>query len=307
MIEGTVNNVLDKLQNLIESPFNKYTYCWPRDWLPYDLSKELEKSSQSMTSSATYYDLNDRMRLLGVNYETLYSLWGEPMLDDKKLMLNIKQRAIELTKQLETCRVANQAPRPIVWVCHSMGGIIVKQMMVYLNEIKSDLLKNTRAIVFLSTPHLGSTIASTVATFSFATKPTQDILELSTNSKYLVDLNDKFLKLIRQEYPELGIVSMCEQMPTEIGILNQTTQIVTKESADLGVGEFSLVENKDHLNICKPDDLSCSVYTRIKRVIQSQIEAESNKCQQCKLDARLERGRKLQAYLFDFFKLNSVF
>ena len=126
-----------------------------------------------------------KYRLLGINYDTLYSLWGEELIDDKKLKLSIKQRAIDLLEQLKLARIG--VDRPVVWVCHSMGGLIVKQMLVDSRE----LLNNTKALVFISTPHLGSNVAKTAAKFSFATKPSPEIIELSTNSKYLIELNEK--------------------------------------------------------------------------------------------------------------------
>lgn len=96
-----------------------------------------------------------------------------------------------------------------------MGGLIVKQMLVHINEnelkldrkkmskkdekifISSSIVKNTKSIVFLSTPHLGSPIAKTMTNFSFALFPSNEIVELASNSSYLLDLNKKFLSLIR--------------------------------------------------------------------------------------------------------------
>ncbi len=96
-----------------------------------------------------------------------------------------------------------------------MGGLIVKQMLVHLNEaekkedrtkmakkgtkkhLEGSVVENTSAIVFCSTPHMGSSIAKAMANFKFALLPSDEVVQLSSNSEYLVDLNKKFLDLIR--------------------------------------------------------------------------------------------------------------
>lgn len=94
------NKILDKLNTLIEEiqEKNSFSYCWPKDWLCNDLNE---------VSSDTSF------RLIGVNYESLFSSWEEEKFDDKKLKLGIKERAIDLVEQLKNAHVGQ---RPIIWV-----------------------------------------------------------------------------------------------------------------------------------------------------------------------------------------------
>ncbi len=304
-------NILDKINTMIESHLNKFSYCWPKEWLAHDLVSDLK--SRDNKPDGEWWDpadpdeiAIDKFRLLAIDYETFYSLWGKELVDDLKLRSNIKQRAIDLAKDVELAQL--NASRPIIWVCHSMGGLIVKQMLVHLNETQSALLNNTKAIVFLSTPHLGSTLASSAAKFSFALYPSQEVIELSANNKYLVELNRKFLELANGKLKDkIAFVSLCENLPTYTGIGKWYAQTVTQASADIGIGEFSLVENKDHLNICKPNDKNCVVYTRIKKLITDVIDDENKKCDKCRLNALNEKSKKYGAYLFEFFKSNYFF
>lgn len=96
-----------------------------------------------------------------------------------------------------------------------MGGLIVKQMLVHLSEIErkldrnkmskrdakkyldSSLVESTRGIVFCSTPHLGSSVAKAFSNFKYVILPSNELVELSYNSNYLVDLNKKFLDFIK--------------------------------------------------------------------------------------------------------------
>ena len=56
--------------------------------------------------------------------------------------------------------------KPIIWVCHSLGGILVKQALLYSNDLRAphhddlrSIYVSTYAIIFLGTPHTGSDLA----------------------------------------------------------------------------------------------------------------------------------------------------
>ncbi|KAH9877542.1 hypothetical protein IAQ61_002909 [Plenodomus lingam] len=61
---------------------------------------------------------------------------------------------------LNSLRAISEGPqRPIIFVCHSLGGIVCKQALVLAHEddrLYSDILSATSAIVFFGTPHRGS-------------------------------------------------------------------------------------------------------------------------------------------------------
>lgn len=191
-----------------------------------------------------------------------------------------------------------------------MGGIIVKQMLVHMKELSlkanknssqykylDDMIKNTKGIVFLSTPHLGSDVAKKVTNFSFALYTSNEIAELSTNSKYLIELNKKFLRLIQENSNKMKILSICETLPTYFA-LNVYATTVSETSANLGVGEFYLANNKDHLNVCKPDNKKCFLYTKIVEFINQISEQETNTCAKCILGDQVDPDDlKQQTYL----------
>jgi hypothetical protein len=256
---------------------------------------------------------------MGVNYDTMYSLWGEDLIDDKKLNWSIKQRAVDLIEQM---KLAHVGKRPVVWVCHSMGGLIVKQIMVQLNEMVNkasgeekehlkSLLESTRAIMFLSTPHLGSSIAKTTSKFSFATFASTDIHEMATNSDFLVDLNKKFLNLVNSSSvlkEKLKVISLLETMQTPIGYISGIyITTVTEKSAKIDIGEFHLINNKDHLNICKPNDRDDFMYVKIVNLISDLINVENLNCEKCKYDYDLDREKRLNEHFFEFFQANCYY
>lgn len=191
-----------------------------------------------------------------------------------------------------------------------MGGLIVKQLLVYLKELSlktnknsaqykhlNELINNTRGIVFYSTPHLGSDIAKKVTNFSFALNTSNEIAELSSNNKYLIDLNKKFLNLIKDKSDTIKILSIYETLPTYFAF-NVYAQTVSEQSANLGVGEFYTAENKDHLNVCKPDNKKCAVYKKLVEFINEINENQSRNCDKCKLNNQIHpNDLRQQTYL----------
>ncbi|MCJ1377534.1 hypothetical protein MMC17_000629 [Xylographa soralifera] len=106
------------------------------------------------------------------------------------------------------------ASRPIVFICHSMGGLVCKQSLVIANNKRNTyqwVLDSTKAIFFFGTPHHGSDIADTVLSASPLLRlfdlgivefvvgrgkllRTDLIKELSAKSKALDELCDAFVE-----------------------------------------------------------------------------------------------------------------
>lgn len=111
-----------------------------------------------------------------------------------KSVAKIEDKALELLNWLSAKR-SPTAPgglsRPIIFICHSLGGILVKKTLIIAHERDSnldfkDILVNTRGIAFLGVPHRGSDIAWWA---NFAAKLLRNAsLGTSTNVAILSDL-----------------------------------------------------------------------------------------------------------------------
>ena len=76
-----------------------------------------------------------------------------------KSVATLEDKALDLLNRVATKRSAiiNEDPRPIVFVCHSFGGIVVKKALIMAHDRSADpdfkdVLDNTKAIAFLGVP-----------------------------------------------------------------------------------------------------------------------------------------------------------
>ncbi|KAH7024821.1 uncharacterized protein B0I36DRAFT_387275 [Microdochium trichocladiopsis] len=89
--------------------------------------------------------------------------------------------------------------RPIIFVVHSMGGLLVKEMLRRSdsseeNEIQ-DIAKSTNAIIFLGTPHRGSPQLANLG----------ETVRLLGSAILRVDSNSKLLRALGTDSPELEL------------------------------------------------------------------------------------------------------
>ncbi|XP_008546833.1 protein SERAC1 [Microplitis demolitor] len=228
------------------------TECWPKDWLPNDVPS---------------------VRVIGINYDTSLSWWSPPC-PIEILRSTISERSLEFTKKLVTAGVGK---RPIIWVCHSMGGLLVKQMLVEESKTgdKHRLCDNTKGIIFYSTPHRGSHVATLKQTTQMLLWPSVEVQELREESPQLLKLHEEFKKMLEQY--KMEIVSFSETKSTLVSALKVPLQIkfVLPESANPGVGEFYEIP-QDHLSICKPASKHSFLYRKIVDVLKKMIADNNN-------------------------------
>lgn len=160
----------------------------------------------------------------------------------------ITQRAINLLAMLAAHGIGN---RPLAFVTHSMGGLIVKQMLRAAEglgvEEYAAFVKQTKLVVLVSVPHQGSSIANYLDGLRKVFRPSAAAKDLRENEPYLFELNLWFREFVRRH--EVQVTSFHEERKT-YGAL-----VVSRESADFGYPGFvSVGETFDHIEIAKPHE-----------------------------------------------------
>jgi protein SERAC1 len=121
--------------------------------------------------------------------------------------------------------------RPVIFLGHSLGGLVIKQALIKSAEYNShgrhptlgEIYASTKGVIFLGTPHRGSDkeslgeVVSKVAKFSFR-QPNEQLLQtLKLNSHILENQRDQFTTISK----DLPIVCIREELPTVVGMVGE--------------------------------------------------------------------------------------
>lgn len=206
---------------------------WPGEWLSTDFSEA---------------------RLFTLKYKTNLTQWSGATLPLQEVSSMLLRKLV----------AAGIGDRPVVFITHSMGGLVVKQMLYKaMTENLDSLVKNTVGVVFYSCPHFGSKLADMPWRMGLVLRPAPTIGELRSGSPRLIELND----FIRQRNKKglLDVLSFCETKVTPIvegyGGWAFRMEIVPIESAYPGFGELVVLDSTDHINSCKPVNHTDPSYT----------------------------------------------
>ena len=205
-----------------------------------------------------YSDL-EKISVYSLGYPA--SAFGQPV----KKEMDLFERAGNVLEQFASFGIGD---RPIVFVAHSLGGILVK--IVLRKSCESDdqewrrVAESTKLVFFLGTPHLGSELANLGKVIPYTSKL---VALLANESGLLEDLNGHYRGLTNNR-EDLKTVAYYEKHTTR-GVV-----VVPRESADPGVARsIAIAVDKDHINICKPLDSEDTVYMAVKRRIQRLVQS----------------------------------
>lgn len=241
----------------------KRQLCWPRDLLPMDV---------------------DDCRILSWGYDTSLISSSRLRVDD---------HAKSLLQDLTFARYKEfEVYRPIIFVAHSLGGIVVKSAIsksyVEVDPRSRAISAATRGVLFIGTPHHGLSLPSvtdmirkiqSTTKLHRATKVTSG--DLSGYATSLKQISENFIDASKTAG---RILSFYETVGSfGLGI------IVDKRSAVLGLPQEKIHGlNGDHTNICKFKSVHDHGYLLVVHEIRQMIDeintankARMNPCIQC--------------------------
>ncbi|CAH2251538.1 SERAC1 [Pelobates cultripes] len=169
-----------------------YTDCWPKAWLAADCPG---------------------LRVISVEYDTQLSEWKSKCPEDS----NRKSMAYRSDELLQKLKAAGVGERPIIWLSHSMGGLLVKKILLIASKDQDmqDIVKNTQGVAFYSVPHFGSRLAEYSVNARLFLFPSVEVKELSKD----IGIGD----LIPVEVNHLNI---CKPKNKDSIIYRQTLQFI---------------------------------------------------------------------------------
>lgn len=212
----------------------------------------------------------------------------------------IAQRAGNVAHQLA---VAGLGTRPVFFIAHSMGGLVVKSLIVGSQTLpdadRQRIVSMLRGIVFCATPHRGSHFADMAEVLlahahnvlaavgrrllgqwlgglccRCVVKLQPHVREMRSNAEQLDILHDEFVEWNRRH--RVAIESYAENM----GLLCKWWRfpplrlplVVPRASANPNVEGHSVRDvDEDHLTLVKPRSQKCHVYAGVLRFLNGEL------------------------------------
>jgi len=242
------HNMRGKSESVDQVSEETYSYCWPRDWLAEDSA---------------------HVRVLACDFDSYISQWG-PSCPTQNFQRSLEERSEDL---LDKLREAGVGTRPVIFVGHSMGGLIIKKMLVSAQNSGElalrRLAEKTKGVVFYSTPHFGSQIAKMNSVLKYFFFPSVEVQELEMDSPTLLDLNNYFKEFVVKFGTK--VVSFGEAIPCRQ--LGMDFTFVPVESSNPQVGEYFTVPF-NHMDICKPLNRKSILFRKFYNLLWDAVDEE---------------------------------
>ncbi|PCD19552.1 hypothetical protein FGRA07_05301 [Fusarium graminearum] len=198
----------------------------------------------------------------------------------------INQHAEDLITNLMLHRRSQGTSKnPIIWACHSLGGILVKRALLYSHDVRETRLEDlgsiyisTFGLIFLATPHVGSDAAAwgvIVQAMAAALIPrrffdSEPVLlkTLRKDNETLVNINSHFLDI----YQRFEVHMVRENQKTDVKGKNRFF-VVDAHSAGPplpGVTYYGIEAN--HVDMCKFESINSPGFRNIAITLQQWIE-----------------------------------
>jgi len=207
---------------------------WPKKLLPHALSP--------LT-----------VRIFSTRFDSNIAGWTGKV-DD----ITITKNADDLLHDLSMTRERDGlTDRPIIFVCHSLGGLVCKQALISaqnsLNKIENSIYTSTRALAFMGTPYHTSTMSAVhfnlVGIIGSLWQTTPEVFRLlKVDPGVLGPLEQAFQSMLmrREHGTAISVICFYEALPWS-SVYNE---VVPKHCAIIpGLGQSSIHAN--HINMTK--------------------------------------------------------
>lgn len=211
-------------------------------------------------------------RIIGIDYTSAVSEWSANFTKYCPCEKNhgqIDVRSTQLLERISRSKVGEN--RPVVWIGHSMGGILTKLILLKSSDSPDSqvqqIAKNTKGIIFLGVPHKGSPIAKWKQHMQLILSPSIEVKEMEEGAPKLLLWHTQFMHMLKTKLKDVNVVSIAEGSPTMLTSFKFPLRIVTEESANIYYGDFYTLKD-DHLSLSKPVFKQSFLYQRLIEVVE---------------------------------------
>ncbi|KAJ9157629.1 hypothetical protein NKR23_g352 [Pleurostoma richardsiae] len=185
----------------------------------------------------------------------------------------VNDHARNLLEQLRQKRRKEDPNRPIIFICHSLGGLLVKRaiVMAYNTDLYKPIYTSTKGVIFFATPHGGG---NNVQVGNIAVSIFRTLINSNDNS-YMESLKKNSLcsqgnrSDFIQRAKDFQFISVIETRKTK-GVT-----VVSREDSILGLAddkETKITVDADHSDACKFWDPDGRAFSMVKDAIEEMAE-----------------------------------
>ncbi|EQC41023.1 hypothetical protein SDRG_02080, partial [Saprolegnia diclina VS20] len=231
------------------------TPVWANDWLVADLR------AKGLSPRVVSLGYDSKIFASESNFETLC----------------LEDTSRDLLQKLQKAQVGT-SNRPVVFVTHSLGGIVLKKMLSDApDHDMASLPEATSGMMFYSTPHHGSPVAVAlqrinVKSLNLAHPVVADL----HGTPRLKHLNEWCAAFAAEKGANLHVLSVGETRPMKIPIVGVEAVVVPEASSNPGFGEYVRLDDADHIDVCKPKSIDDVRYTLARDFILRSVPRPSN-------------------------------
>ena len=208
----------------------------------------------------------------------------------------------------------NAIDRPIIFVCHSLGGLVVKRALIYCRSLAHENVEHLRAIyistygiLFLGTPHNGTDVAKwahmlqsisgVIVPKKFMDSSSTLVRALKTNSELLQNINSGFADISSRFH----MYFFHETRTTRIGATRE--MIVDENSAAPYIeGVERMGIEADHSQIAKFDSENAPGYEAVAEALLRYSRAAPKKIAERWIEEKKIRLLEKQTNAIDDFE-----
>lgn len=181
---------------------------------------------------------------------------------------SIQDLALSIADQIASRE--DSAPHAL-FVAHSLGGLVIKQMLRRLSESANtdynSISRSVAGVAFFGTPHFGAQAATALDILLNRFKSKQ-VKQLAYSADMLIDLNEFFRTWVSRHGVEVRSYYETEK--------TGKIHIVDRVTANPGIlGSDPIAVQSNHIDICKPSSTSAAVYASICSMIRKILKAIS--------------------------------
>jgi len=190
---------------------------------------------------------------------------------------SIRDAASDLYRRLSTpiapAEEAVLSKKRILFICHSTGGIVVRDVLV---NRRRDFQDKTVGLMLVASPSLGSKDATRLSWLASYFK-NQIGLELQWDHPFLAKLDDEFKELVYHRLiPSLRGIEAVENHligPKPVGLWRDDA-LVERESAGRYFGAPVTLAGTDHFSAVKPEDVTHPAHVLLRHFYSTDFNQE---------------------------------